>query len=454
MNIFFKLSTVFFISVLITSYGKILYASDDSDLKSKTLNEEWKVSQNGKVLGTFSVEDIRYKRQIGQFTDTAFVWKKGMAKWVQINTVEELKFTNKTVTPGTKWKVAVNEKIVGEFTAEQIIQKRQSNEFSDSFFVWKRGMEKWLPINSVKEFSFVEESKTEKQSLLAELWYLERDGENLGKFSTDEVQQMINNNEITDKCHIWKKGFKDWQLIIDVEAFQFSTVETATGPPPASQILNKEPSKSKPCTQKLTMCKQQALKNGAPVTSATGGVGLGFALFLGGFGTFMASMIPMNVECDSPMEVGLWMIRGGASIAAVGDLISTIAMTSRHNDYINAGYEARGKKNAAWTLTVLGLALSGGAYPVWAVQANDPDQTIEAPDIVALVMSSTGMILHIINTLGVKRKWNEQLIRSAGGDSSTLDTSSLKPVVYPLIATAKSNLSNTHYALFGVGLLF
>lgn len=79
-----------------------------------------------------------------------------------------------------------------------------------------------------------EQSDTKKGAnvMLDKRWHLARDGKMEGPYTKSEVKEKINLGEIDEHFFVFGPGDKEWQLLIDSEAFADVFVDHTQPPPP------------------------------------------------------------------------------------------------------------------------------------------------------------------------------------------------------------------------------
>ena len=143
-----------------------------------------------------------------------------------------------------------NEKVLGPFSDEKIIELLESQTISISDFVYSQN--KW---NQVFSLSFIQQyykkqaptivpdhsnsialneeqlsqlknmnpkTKTDikiPNDLLEKQWFVLRKNKKYGPFKYLDVIKMLNSKSLFDYDYIWNKNFKSWNKISDLQAF-------------------------------------------------------------------------------------------------------------------------------------------------------------------------------------------------------------------------------------------
>lgn len=100
-----------------------------------------------------------------------------------------------------EWYYVKQKESIGPFTYEEMVNMIQNREIGENTYVWKEGMADWTLI---RETEFMDGIKN---------WYYAKDEKTMGPFSQKEMEQMIENHEISGNTYVWQEGMEDWILL-------------------------------------------------------------------------------------------------------------------------------------------------------------------------------------------------------------------------------------------------
>ena len=131
-----------------------------------------------------------------------------------------------------------NQRAQGPFSIEEMVHWVRTEDLNALDPIFREGDEKWRPLGEFAEFRAVlKEIKTKKEQdswvLLVKKDPAKRGGYvQRGPFSTSQLKEMLQRGDIFYTDHIWKKGFKEWKKITEIEEFNPPTPEWDLPPPP------------------------------------------------------------------------------------------------------------------------------------------------------------------------------------------------------------------------------
>lgn len=105
------------------------------------------IAINNNAEGPMSIEDVISKLASDSITKQTLVWSPNLSGWTPISDVNDL--VKKTST--AQYYAWVNSKQTDPLTLLQLIKNINSKEFTPDTKVWREGLDKWTPIQSVDE---------------------------------------------------------------------------------------------------------------------------------------------------------------------------------------------------------------------------------------------------------------------------------------------------------------
>jgi hypothetical protein len=197
----------------------------------------------GQPSGPLSIDDLRQQIEKRQFIRSSLVWKEGMQQWAPAETIPEL--TNifpvipppppPQIAPSIRYYIAVNGYPDGPFTTDEVKQKFQSGQISQSTLVWKEDMPQWVAIGNIPELgalftttgtppSFMASQAAQKgspQQIASPVRYhIAVNGLSTGPFTVEELKQKVRLGQLTRNTQVWKSGMTQWELAGTVAELQ------------------------------------------------------------------------------------------------------------------------------------------------------------------------------------------------------------------------------------------
>lgn len=129
---------------------------------------QWYISKNGQALGPMTQEQVIALIESGDVKEMDLVYEAGATEWMPLAEVESFsKYFNKSQDPnpageGAKDWVILKKvqsekgqeyKQMGPFSVEQVLTMLDAGDIQFVDFAWKKGMESWVKVNDLKEFS-------------------------------------------------------------------------------------------------------------------------------------------------------------------------------------------------------------------------------------------------------------------------------------------------------------
>lgn len=137
-----------------------------------------------------------------------------------------------------------NEKQVGPFTAEQILEKIQLKELSWMDYIFDEMKKDWILLMEHKQFNnhFTESilkkanahnptqqapvpKEKAKDSIDSKAWYVLKDNNNYGPFSMAEIIQMLQAKILFEFDYVWQEKFDGWKRVAEVSDFSSENIQ-------------------------------------------------------------------------------------------------------------------------------------------------------------------------------------------------------------------------------------
>lgn len=172
----------------------------------------------------------------------------------------------------TVWYYVLEGERQGPVQHEQIQDLLENGVLNTSDFVWKKGLENWISIDSCEEFQIVDEIKEttmeesfpepisqketfdlSKVSIEEKSIYIKvgadrgADEVEYGPFSVDVLRKLYLENRINAKTFIFSKGLTSWKVLADVDGFESIFNEQ----PPVIEDKDKRAFKRKPLIARM-----------------------------------------------------------------------------------------------------------------------------------------------------------------------------------------------------------
>lgn len=138
-----------------------------------------------------------------------------------------------------------NEKQIGPFTEEQILEKIKTKEVSWMDYIFDESKKDWILLMEHKKFntyfteSILKKAKTDpvkdasekkdqsqaKDSTEAKAWYVLKDNNNYGPFSLAEIIQMLQAKILFEFDYVWQTKFDGWKRVAEVADFSSENIQ-------------------------------------------------------------------------------------------------------------------------------------------------------------------------------------------------------------------------------------
>lgn len=138
-----------------------------------------------------------------------------------------------------------NEKQIGPFTEDQILEKIKTKEVSWMDYIFDESKKDWILLMEHKKFNthFTEsilkkakadpvkaateqkEQVAEKEPVDAKAWYVLKDNNNYGPFSLAEIIQMLQAKILFEFDYVWQTKFDGWKRVAEVSEFSSENIQ-------------------------------------------------------------------------------------------------------------------------------------------------------------------------------------------------------------------------------------
>jgi hypothetical protein len=104
----------------------------------------------------------------------------------------------------------------------------QNGQLTHNTHVWKQGMAGWEIAGNVQELSNLFSAVPSPPPTIA--YSVSVNGQTAGPFNLPQLQQMVQNGQLTQNTHVWKQGMAAWEIAGNVQ--ELSNLFGAVPPPP------------------------------------------------------------------------------------------------------------------------------------------------------------------------------------------------------------------------------
>lgn len=138
-----------------------------------------------------------------------------------------------------------NEKQIGPFTEEQILEKIKTKEVSWMDYIFDETKKDWILLMEHKKFnsyfteSILKKAKSDpvknsvnkkeptalKDSVDPKAWYVLKDNNNYGPFSIAEIIQMLQAKILFEFDYVWQSKFEGWKRVAEVPDFSSENIQ-------------------------------------------------------------------------------------------------------------------------------------------------------------------------------------------------------------------------------------
>jgi hypothetical protein len=159
------------------------------------------------------------------------------------------------MTAGTaQWFVYQDNERLGPFTTEELTQKITQAQVTADAFIFAEGFHDWVPAPQVAHFTklFDGTSPQPKESRPTEAtaapspetesaefpqWSVHKQGQTLGPYTNEEIQQKLQDQSIDPTDFIWTEGWADWVRLQDTTEWRGVVEQMGRLPPPATEPI-------------------------------------------------------------------------------------------------------------------------------------------------------------------------------------------------------------------------
>jgi hypothetical protein len=130
-----------------------------------SMQKQFYVSHEGKIVGTFTVPEIAKKLAAGEVHITDYVYDDAVSDWVVIGEHREFKAVDAkpTMKPtehvdtmsqdSNDWFVLKGDNQTGPFSGTDVIKMLQEKMIFEYDYIWKAGMETWKRVAEITDFN-------------------------------------------------------------------------------------------------------------------------------------------------------------------------------------------------------------------------------------------------------------------------------------------------------------
>lgn len=154
------------------------------------------------------------------------------------------------------WYLVVDNKADGPYSEDDLRAKVKNGEIGFSDLVFRAGLDKWTPINELKEFDRRGEgawehtaaefdvpvdNSTEGWILLVKRQLKEGKSHYIqsGPYTTEQVSDKINKGEVKHEDHAWQKGFTAWRPLASLDEFDRRRPKNLMNTTPKPEVSKK-----------------------------------------------------------------------------------------------------------------------------------------------------------------------------------------------------------------------
>jgi len=123
-----------------------------------------------------------------------------------------------------KYFININGNNLGPLKFDEISERLINGLLTCDDYIFIIGDTDWKFIRDLSEFNEYIKSPTEPES--NKVWFVRKDKNNIGPFSTLEITRMLESGHIDLNDYTWKKGLKGWLTLKDTGEFLLEATTT------------------------------------------------------------------------------------------------------------------------------------------------------------------------------------------------------------------------------------
>ncbi len=112
----------------------------------------------------------------------------------------------------TQWYYVKNQESVGPFSTAEITSFIRSGEVNEDTYVWKDGMAEWLQIKYTEFNTVASQPQPEPETSSEEpVWYyVAGNNGQSGPYTESQMEESMRSNAINGETYVWRDGMADW----------------------------------------------------------------------------------------------------------------------------------------------------------------------------------------------------------------------------------------------------
>lgn len=205
--------------------------------KNSTKTSGWYAEHGSTSHGPMEKQELAEKVASGQIPVDSNVFYTGWSAWLPVLKSEFMIYLS-GVQDG--WYILEKDHVTGPFSSQDVAGWIASDLFGSDVRFWKPGYAAWMGLQETKGLlEMPQESKSsflsfrsgiqnrERSRKKAAQWYIGVNGESMGPFPAQEVQQLYAQNRIDNDTYVWTKGLPDWIEYQDSSLYKTRMQESA-----------------------------------------------------------------------------------------------------------------------------------------------------------------------------------------------------------------------------------
>lgn len=162
--------------------------------------ESWRVQVSPGDVRIASSEQLWDFFRLGIIDEQAFIWREGMESWLPVSYFLP---TSQPQQPEQSWHVQFGPNEVRVVTLDELDRLFNGGVLTESTYVWQPDFAHWVTLSSL-----LEENPSDDEA--SDVWHVELDKGEIKQLDLDQLDTYYRYDLIDESTRIWKSGMPEW----------------------------------------------------------------------------------------------------------------------------------------------------------------------------------------------------------------------------------------------------